>query len=92
MSQVEDNRFSVSIHYRNCARVDVPRVKEVVERVQARHERIRMGSGKEVSLPAVPLLLCLRALCVLLVCIKSAAVRWYITLSKGPTGPLQRMT
>ncbi|CAM9128774.1 unnamed protein product [Ectocarpus sp. 6 AP-2014] len=47
-AEVEDNRFSVSIHYRNCARVDVPRVKEVVERVQARHERIRMGSGKEV--------------------------------------------
>lgn len=47
-NQVEDNRFSVSIHYRNCARVDVPRVREVVERVQARHERIRMGSGKEV--------------------------------------------
>ncbi|CAM9201431.1 unnamed protein product [Ectocarpus sp. 13 AM-2016] len=47
-AEVEDNRFSVSIHYRNCARVDVPRVKDVVERVQARHERIRMGSGKEV--------------------------------------------
>lgn len=46
---MEDNRFSVSIHYRNCARVDVPRVKEVAERVQARHERIRMASGKEVT-------------------------------------------
>ncbi len=49
--QVEDNRFSVSVHYRNCARADVPRVKAVVERVQARHERIRMGSGKEVTGP-----------------------------------------
>ncbi|CAM9878723.1 unnamed protein product [Scytosiphon promiscuus] len=47
-SEVEDNRFSVSIHYRNCARADVPKVKDVVERVQKRHERIRMGSGKEV--------------------------------------------
>lgn len=62
---MEDNRFSVSIHYRNCARVDVPRVKEVVERVQARHERIRMGSGKEVSLPTVPLgLASTRSVCV----------------------------
>lgn len=47
--QVEDNCFSVSIHYRNCARADVPRVREIVERVQSRHERIRMGSGKEVG-------------------------------------------
>eukprot|EP00752_Nemacystus_decipiens_P005687 g5147.t1 len=47
-SEVEDNRFSVSIHYRNCAREDVPKVREVVERVQAKHERIRMGNGKEV--------------------------------------------
>ena len=46
--QVEDNRFSISVHYRNCARIDVPRVKEVVVNVQAKHERIRMGSGKEV--------------------------------------------
>eukprot|EP00903_Cladosiphon_okamuranus_P009996 g9481.t2 len=47
-AEVEDNRFSVSAHYRNCAREDVPRVREVVERVQARHNRIRMGYGKEV--------------------------------------------
>lgn len=45
---MEDNRFSISIHYRNCAREDVPRVKEVVLAVQAKHKRIRMGSGKEV--------------------------------------------
>lgn len=47
---MEDNRFSISIHYRNCARIDVPRVKDVVINVQSKHERIRMGSGKEVSL------------------------------------------
>ncbi|CAN0300874.1 unnamed protein product, partial [Hapterophycus canaliculatus] len=47
-SEVEDNRFSVSIHYRNCAHDDVPKVRDVVERVQKRHERIRMGSGKKV--------------------------------------------
>lgn len=47
--QVEDNRFSISVHYRNCARIDVPRVKDVVVNVQAKHERIRMGSGKEVG-------------------------------------------
>ena len=48
--QVEDNRFSISVHYRNCARIDVPKVKDVVVNVQAKHERIRMGSGKEVRL------------------------------------------
>ncbi|CAM9094298.1 unnamed protein product [Ascophyllum nodosum] len=47
-AEVEDNIFSMSIHYRNCHREDVPRVKDIVMGVQARHERIRMGSGKEV--------------------------------------------
>ncbi|CAM9920884.1 unnamed protein product, partial [Phaeothamnion confervicola] len=47
-ASVEDNLFSISLHYRNCARADVPRVAAIAREVQGRHAGIRLRSGKEV--------------------------------------------
>ncbi|KAG5189920.1 trehalose-phosphatase-domain-containing protein [Tribonema minus] len=47
-AEVEDNTYSISVHYRNCPRREVPRVREIVGQVQASHKGIRLRHGKEV--------------------------------------------
>ncbi|GAB5036137.1 trehalose-6-phosphate phosphatase [Nannochloropsis oceanica] len=43
---VEDNLFSVSVHYRNCAPDDVPAVYEAVQAARQGFPGIRFGTGK----------------------------------------------
>jgi len=43
---VEDNVFSVSVHYRNCAPDDVPAVYEIVQTARQAFPSIRFGTGK----------------------------------------------
>jgi len=45
---VEDNTFSVSVHYRNCAPEHVQQVFDVVQGVKAGYPSIRFGMGKKV--------------------------------------------
>jgi alpha,alpha-trehalase len=45
---VERKRFAVAIHYRRAAAEDIPRITQAVDRVAARHPRLRQGSGKKV--------------------------------------------
>ncbi|CAM9583480.1 unnamed protein product, partial [Chrysoparadoxa australica] len=47
-AEVEDNVYSVSVHYRNCRREDVPKVTAAVEGAQKKQEGIRIRTGKEV--------------------------------------------
>lgn len=45
---VEDNIFSVSVHYRNCDAEDVQQVYDVVQQVRSDFPSIRFGTGKKV--------------------------------------------
>ena len=45
---IERKRFALAIHYRRAAAADVPRIAQAVDRVAARHPRLRKGSGKKV--------------------------------------------
>lgn len=47
-ASVEDNRFSVSVHYRNVPEEQVPEVFQAVDEVVSRYEDIRKGTGKKV--------------------------------------------
>eukprot|EP00611_Tribonema_gayanum_P010071 TRINITY_DN1999_c0_g1_i1.p1 TRINITY_DN1999_c0_g1~~TRINITY_DN1999_c0_g1_i1.p1 ORF type:complete len:497 (+),score=121.49 TRINITY_DN1999_c0_g1_i1:97-1587(+) len=47
-AEVEDNMYSISVHYRNCDRSDVPRIEEIVQQVQSSKSGIRLRNGKEV--------------------------------------------
>ena len=44
---VERKRFAVAIHYRRAAAAEVPRIALAVDRVAARHPRLRKGSGQK---------------------------------------------
>jgi trehalose-phosphatase len=45
---IERKWFALAIHYRRAAAADVPRIAQAVDRVAARHPRLRKGSGKKV--------------------------------------------
>jgi alpha,alpha-trehalase len=45
---LERKRFAVAIHYRRAAAAEVPRIARAIDRVAARHPRLRKGSGKKV--------------------------------------------
>jgi trehalose 6-phosphate phosphatase len=45
---VERKRFAVAIHYRRAAAADASRIARALDRVPARHPRLRKGSGKKV--------------------------------------------
>jgi trehalose-phosphatase len=45
---VERKRFALAIHYRRAAAADAARIAQAVDRVAARHPRLRKGSGKKV--------------------------------------------
>ncbi len=45
---VERKTYSIAVHYRNAREEDVPLVKEVVDRVQSNHSRLKKGTGKKV--------------------------------------------
>jgi trehalose 6-phosphate phosphatase len=52
---VEDNTFSVSVHYRNVSDQDVQRVFQCVDTVVSKYDHIRKGTGKKVvELKQVP--------------------------------------
>ncbi|CAM9204291.1 unnamed protein product, partial [Heterosigma akashiwo] len=45
---VEDNVYSVTVHYRNCAREDVPELKSILDAEKAAYENIVITEGKMV--------------------------------------------
>lgn len=47
-ASVEDNRFSVSVHYRNVPEERLPEVFQAIDTVVSRYDQIRIGSGKKV--------------------------------------------
>lgn len=47
-AEIEDNVYSVSVHYRNCARSDLGKVQALVTSVKERHSWLRSRNGKEV--------------------------------------------
>lgn len=47
-SQVERKKFAVAVHYRNVPENQVPKVKEIVEKVLSKHATLRKGKGKKV--------------------------------------------
>mmetsp|Transcript_19399 Transcript_19399/g.28725 ORF Transcript_19399/g.28725 Transcript_19399/m.28725 type:complete len:414 (+) Transcript_19399:184-1425(+) len=47
-AEVEDNIYSISVHYRNCPRECLPQVEEIVFALKDKYEGIRMKNGKEV--------------------------------------------
>jgi trehalose-phosphatase len=47
-ARVERKRFSIAAHYRNVKESDVPKVKQAVSKVAARHRELRRIEGKKV--------------------------------------------
>ena len=47
-SSVEDNKFSVSVHFRNCSPSDWPRVARVVDALAARFPMLHVTRGRKV--------------------------------------------
>jgi len=47
-AMVERKKFSVAVHYRNVAEERASDVSQIVDRVHARHPRLRKSSGKKV--------------------------------------------
>jgi len=45
---VERKDFSLAVHYRNVAEDDMARLRKAVEKVQARHPRLRFSGGKKI--------------------------------------------
>ena len=45
---IERKRFALAIHYRRAAEADSNRIAQAVDRIVARHPRLRKGSGKKV--------------------------------------------
>eukprot|EP00951_Prasinocladus_malaysianus_P010771 scaffold79389_cov32-Prasinocladus_malaysianus.AAC.2 len=48
---VEDNKFCVSVHFRNCDPADHPQVEKIVQDTLARHVGLKMSRGRKL-LPA----------------------------------------
>ncbi len=45
---IERKEFSIAIHFRESDDSDIPRVKRAVEKISAKHDRLRMSSGKKI--------------------------------------------
>jgi trehalose-phosphatase len=45
---IERKGFSIAVHYRESDEADIPKVKQAVENIASRHNRLRMSSGKKI--------------------------------------------
>ena len=45
---IERKGFSIAVHYRESAEADIPKVKQAVENIASRQDRLRMSSGKKI--------------------------------------------
>lgn len=45
---IERKGFSIAVHYRESAEADIPKVKQAVEDIASRQDRLRMSSGKKI--------------------------------------------
>ncbi|MDG4647831.1 trehalose-phosphatase [Roseibacterium sp. SDUM158017] len=47
-ARIERKTFAIAVHYREAQERDLPRIEAAVDRVAARHDRLRKGRGKKV--------------------------------------------